>query len=78
VISHGEVHRANLSKLHALCVEKGVRAGLLLVGGGPQVTDELARECGLDAGFGRGAKGLDVASLIVRRLRAAAGPQPEA
>jgi D-ornithine 4,5-aminomutase subunit beta len=70
IVSHGEVHRANLSKLHQLCVEKGVRDRLLLVGGGPQVTDELARECGLDAGFGRGTKGLDVASLIVNRLRA--------
>jgi D-ornithine 4,5-aminomutase subunit beta len=68
IVSHGEVHRANLSRLHQLCVEKGVRGRLLLVGGGPQVTDELARECGLDAGFGRGTKGLDVASLIVRRL----------
>jgi len=69
IVSHGEVHRANLSKLHQLCVEKGVRDRILLVGGGPQVTDEFARECGLDAGFGRGTKGLDVASLIVRRLR---------
>ncbi len=71
IVSHGEVHRANLSKLAELCVEKGVRDRLLLVGGGPQVTDDFARECGLDAGFGRGTKGLDVASLIVRRLREA-------
>jgi D-ornithine 4,5-aminomutase subunit beta len=33
------------------------------------VTDELARSCGMDAGFGRGATGQDVASFLVRRLR---------
>jgi D-ornithine 4,5-aminomutase subunit beta len=33
------------------------------------VTDELAREWGMDAGFGRGTIGRDVASFIVRALR---------
>ena len=40
-----------------------------LVAGGAQVTDELARECGMDAGFGRGATGWDVASYLVKTLR---------
>jgi len=68
IVSHGEVHRANLSKLHQLAVEKGVRDRFLLIGGGPQISNELAVECGLDAGFGRGTKGVDVASFVVRRL----------
>jgi D-ornithine 4,5-aminomutase subunit beta len=29
----------------------------------------MARECGLDAGFGRGTTGQDVASFLVRRMR---------
>jgi hypothetical protein len=29
----------------------------------------MARECGLDAGFGRKTKGLEVASFIVREMR---------
>jgi D-ornithine 4,5-aminomutase subunit beta len=33
------------------------------------VTDDLARECGMDAGFGRGTTGRDVASFIVRSLQ---------
>jgi D-ornithine 4,5-aminomutase subunit beta len=37
------------------------------------VTDDMAKGCGLDAGFGRGTTGRDVASFIVRALRAAAG-----
>ena len=70
IVTHADVHKEHMRRLHELALERGVRAQLLLIAGGTQVTDELARECGMDAGFGRGAKGRDVASLIVRRLRA--------
>jgi D-ornithine 4,5-aminomutase subunit beta len=46
-----------------------VRDRLLLISGGTQVTDELARSWGMDAGFGRGAKGIHVASFIVETMR---------
>jgi len=55
-----------MKKLHDLCVERGVRDRLILVGGGTQVTNELAREWGMDAGFGRGTKGIDVASFLIK------------
>ena len=58
-----------MENLADLAVEKGVRDKLLLISGGTQVTDELAREWGMDAGFGRGTKGRDVASFMVRALR---------
>ena len=70
IVTHADVHKEHMRRLHELALERGVRAQLLLIAGGTQVTDELARECGMDAGFGRGAKGRDVASVIVRRLRA--------
>jgi len=70
IVSHGGVHRENLSRLAQLCVEKGLRDKLVLVGGGPQVDHDLAVEAGLDAGFGRGTRGVDVASFVVRHLRA--------
>ena len=70
IVTHADVHKEHMRRLHELALERGVRAQLLLIAGGTQVTDELARTCGMDAGFGRGAKGRDVASLIVRRLRA--------
>ncbi len=69
IITHGDMHRQNMEKLADLAVEKGVRDKLLLVAGGTQVTSELARSWGMDAGFGRGTKGIDVASFMVKALR---------
>ena len=66
IITHADIHRENMQKLADLAVEKGVRDKLLLIAGGTQVTDELARSWGMDAGFGRGTHGIDVASFIVR------------
>ncbi|MGI9592733.1 MAG: D-ornithine 4,5-aminomutase subunit OraE, partial [Myxococcota bacterium] len=73
IVTHRDVHRRPMRELHELAVARGVREALVLIGGGTQVTDAMARECGLDAGFGRGTTGQDVASFIVRRLREAEG-----
>ena len=73
IVTHRDVHRRHMRELHELAVARGVREHLVLIGGGTQVTDAMARECGLDAGFGRGTTGQDVASFIVRRLREAEG-----
>ena len=69
IITHDDVHMKNMKKLHDLCVEKGVRDRLILVCGGTQISHEIAREAGMDGGFGRGTKGIDVASFIVKRRR---------
>ncbi|MDY0088080.1 MAG: D-ornithine 4,5-aminomutase subunit OraE, partial [Coriobacteriia bacterium] len=69
IITHGEIHRIMMEKLSDLAEEKGVRERLLLIAGGTQVTDELARSWGMDAGFGRKTKGIDVASFIVKEMR---------
>ena len=69
IVTHHDVHREMMRSLAALAEERGVRQELLLVAGGTQVSDALARECGMDAGFGRGTTGQDVASFLVRRLR---------
>jgi len=69
IITHGDMHRTNMEKLADLAAEKGVRDKLLLIAGGTQVTDEQARSWGMDAGFGRKTKGIDVASCIVRMMR---------
>ena len=70
IVTHGGVHQRHMRALHELAVRRGLRERLLLVAGGPMVTDALARACGMDAGFGRGATGHDVASFLVQRLRA--------
>lgn len=51
-ITHNDIHKTNMRRLHDLAVERGIRDELILIAGGTQVTDENARECGMDAGFG--------------------------
>ena len=69
IISHNDMHLDNMGKLNQLCIEKGVRDKMILVGGGTQVSNEMAVKAGLDAGFGRGTHGNDVASFLVKKRR---------
>ncbi len=68
IVTHNDVHVANMKKIHELAIEKGVREGLLLIAGGTQITSDLAVSAGMDAGFGRGTQGIHVASYLVRTL----------
>ncbi len=70
IISHDDIHYKNMKKLHELCIEKGIRDKIILVAGGTQVSNELAVESGMDAGFGRGTKGVHVATFLVEKRRA--------
>lgn len=76
IITHAEIHRRQMRRLAELCREKGVRERFLLVAGGTQVTDDLARAEGLDAGFGRGTKGVHVASFLARARAEREGREP--
>ena len=69
IISHDDIHYKNMKKLHDLCVEKGIRDRIILIAGGTQVTGELAVKNGMDAGFGRGTNGDQVATFLVKRRR---------
>ncbi len=69
IITHDDVHIKNMKKIHDLCIEKGIRDKVMIICGGTQVTNEIALEAGLDAGFGRGTHGIDVASFLVKRRR---------
>jgi D-ornithine 4,5-aminomutase subunit beta len=69
IVSHGNVHAQHMRRLHQIAKQRGLRPRLVLVAGGTQVTHELARNCGLDGGFGRGTMGQDVASFLVHKLR---------
>lgn len=69
IISHNDIHMKNMRKLNDLCIEKGVRDKFILICGGTQVTDEIARANGMDAGFGRGSKGTHVATFIVEKMQ---------
>jgi len=66
IITHADAHRKQMKRLSELCVEKGLRERFLLVAGGTQVDDDTAQKAGLDAGFGRGTKGVEVATFLVK------------
>ncbi len=69
IISHDGTHYKNMKKLHNYAVEKGVRDKLILIAGGTQVTPEIARKSNMDQGFGRGTKGIQIASFIIDKHR---------
>jgi len=73
IITHNEVHVSNMTKIAQLAVEKGVRDKVIIISGGTQITNDLAVACGMDAGFGRGTKGIHVASFLVKKRRALFG-----
>lgn len=68
IVTHADVHKRHMRGLAELARRRGVRGRLILIAGGTQITDELARECGMDAGFGRATTGREVASFVVRKL----------
>lgn len=70
IVTHEHIHEWQMRNLDAAARERGLRDVLVLIAGGAQVSGELARSCGMDAGFGRGTTGHDVASFLVRALRA--------
>ncbi len=69
IISHDDIHYKNMKKLNELAIEKGVRDKIMILGGGTQVSNELAVKSGMDAGFGRGTKGEHVATFLVEKRR---------
>ncbi len=69
IISHDEIHYKNMKKVHDYAVERGIREKVLIIAGGTQVVPELAFATGVDIGFGRGTKGSEVASFLVRRKK---------
>lgn len=69
IISHDDIHYKNMKRIHELCVEKGVRDNIIIACGGTQVSPELAVKQGVDAGFGRGTKGIHVATFLVKKRR---------
>ena len=62
----------NFTALAERLEEEGLRDGVLLLCGGPRVTNLLAAELGYDAGFGRGTLPSEVATFIARAVAASA------
>jgi beta-lysine 5,6-aminomutase beta subunit len=58
----------NFTALAELLEAEGLRERVILIAGGPRVTNLLANELGYDAGFGRGTLPSDVAAFIAQRM----------
>lgn len=69
IISHDNIHYKNMKKVHEYAIEKGIRHNIIIVAGGTQVTPELALSQGVDAGFGRGTKGVHVATFLINKKK---------
>jgi D-ornithine 4,5-aminomutase subunit beta len=69
IISHDDINYKNMQKLNEIAIEKGIRDKVIIISGGTQVSNELAVESGVDAGFGRGSKGQHVATFLVKKRR---------
>lgn len=69
IISHDDINYKNMKKLNDISIEKGIRDKIIIIAGGTQVSNELAIEEGVDAGFGRGTKGAHVATFLVKKRR---------
>ena len=69
IISHDDIHYKNIEKIDRIARERGLRDKIIFCAGGTQVTPELARKHGADEGFGRGTKGVHVATFLVKRRR---------
>lgn len=58
----------NFTELGELLEAEGLRDRVVLICGGPRVTNLMASELGYDAGFGRGTLPSEVASFIAVTL----------
>lgn len=71
IISHDDIHYKNMKRIHELAIEKGVRDKVMVMAGGTQVIPEIATaKYGMDAAFGRGSNGQQVATALVEKRRA--------
>ncbi|ABW17984.1 lysine 5,6-aminomutase subunit beta [Alkaliphilus oremlandii] len=68
VVTQKDVHIMNMTNLVELLEAEGLRDKLIVVGGGPRISHELAKELGYDAGFGSGSYAEDVASFVVTQM----------
>lgn len=69
IISHDDIHYKNMQRINDLAIEKGIREKIMIMAGGTQVIPEIATKHGMDAAFGRGTNGSNVATALVERRR---------
>jgi len=68
VVTQKDVHIQNLTELIELLEAEGIRSNMVVVVGGPRITNKLAMELGYDNGFGRNTYPEQVASYIAEKM----------
>jgi beta-lysine 5,6-aminomutase beta subunit len=69
-VTQQQLHIHNLTQLVDLLEAEGIRDDIILLCGGPRISNELAKELGYDAGFSKGCYPNNVAAYIVKELAA--------
>jgi beta-lysine 5,6-aminomutase beta subunit len=72
-VSQHNLHIHNLTELVEIVEAERCREAIVLICGGPRMSNELAKELGFDAGFGKGTYPNHVASYIAKELVARIG-----
>ena len=67
-VTQKDVHVANLTELVELLEAEEIRHKVILICGGPRISNELAKELGYDAGFGQNSYAQHVASFAVQEM----------
>lgn len=67
-VTQQRLHIQNMTQLVDMIESQGIRDKVLLICGGPRITNELAKELGYDIGFSKGSYATHVATFIVNEL----------
>ncbi|MCL2620201.1 MAG: cobalamin-dependent protein [Defluviitaleaceae bacterium] len=67
-VTQKDVHIANMTELVEMLEAEGLRQDVVLICGGPRISNELAKELGYDAGFGQNSFAQHVASFAVQEV----------
>jgi len=67
-VTQKNIHVRNLTNLVDLLEAEDIRHKIVLVCGGPRISNELAKELGFDAGFGPNTFSENVASYFVKEI----------
>jgi beta-lysine 5,6-aminomutase beta subunit len=68
VVTQKEVHVKNLTEFVEMIEAEELRKDIIIIAGGPRVSNKLALELGYDAGFGRGTYADHVASFVCEKI----------
>ena len=67
-VTQKDIHVRNLTQLVELLEAEGIREKVILICGGPRISNELAKELGYDAGFGPGTYADIVATFTIKEI----------